>query len=396
MHDLLLKGGLVIDPAEGVHEVRDVAIKDRKIVDVAKDIASSKARKVIPVTGRLVTPGLIDLHCHPGTGLRRAAVDPDEIGVHSGVTTICDGGTSGAANFHQLRKYAIESAKTDMFCFLNLAMTGLVTTPEIWNEHDINIEMTRDVIEENRDVIKGVKIRAISPLAEGIGMKALDIAKKLAADVKMPLMLHIGEPRDRSGDNTLDDFTREAVRLLGRGDIISHFMTWGCGGLITMDGTISPELLEARKRGVILDACHGLSNFSFTVAEHAITMNILPDIISTDLGLISLSTVQSLLITMSKFMNLGFDIKNVVEMATINPAKTLGEEGRRGSLKIGMPADVTVLEKLNGDYLFSDGKGRGSLRGSCLLEPRLVLKDGMEMPCFSRYQIPPIYQNIER
>ena len=120
----------------------------------------------------------------------------------------------------------------------------------------------------------------------------METAKKLATNVKMPLMLHIGEPRDRDGNTSLDVFTRDAVSLMEKGDILSHFMTWGRGGLILSDGTIYPELWEARERGIILDACHGLNNFSFTVAAHAIKNNILPDIISTDLGYISLSTVQ--------------------------------------------------------------------------------------------------------
>ena len=168
MYDLLLKGGLVIDPAAGLNELSDVAVKNGKVAAVAKDIVASDARKVIPVTGRLIAPGLIDMHCHPGVGVRRASVESDEMGIYSGVTVLCDGGTAGAANFHQLRRFNIERAKTDMFCFLNLSTTGLVVTPEIRDEHDINPQLTKEVIEENRDIIRGVKLRAIGPLVEGV------------------------------------------------------------------------------------------------------------------------------------------------------------------------------------------------------------------------------------
>jgi dihydroorotase len=391
MYDLVLKGGMVIEPAKGIHEIRDVAVKNGMIADVAYDIPTSEIGKVIPVTGRIVTPGLIDLHCHPGTGVRRNAVDPDEIGVYSGVTTLCDGGTTGAANFHQFRKYAIEHAKTDIFCFLNMSLTGLVTKPEIRAEYDIDPEMTRQVIEENLDVIKGIKLRALSPLAKCMGIRAIEIAKKLSTTVKLPLMLHIGEPRDRLNKDFMDNFTREAVRLMEKGDILSHFMTWGAGGLILSDGTVYPELLEAKKRGVLLDSCHGSSSFSFSIASHAIRQGLLPTVISTDLGRMSLSSVQSLLITMSKFLNLGLTIDQVVQMTTTNPAEAIGEESGRGSLKTGIPADVTVMEIVQGEYLFSDCKGGGKLQGTHILEPRLVLKDGVEMPCLSRYQIPPVY-----
>lgn len=395
MYDLLLKGGEVIDPAQGIHEIRDVGIKNGNIAALEKDIAASEARKVIPVKGRVVTPGLIDMHCHATIGLRPRESDPDEIGLYSGVTLLCEGGTAGAANFHTLRRFAIERVKTDMFCFLNLAMTGLVRSPEIRDEHDIHLEVTRKVVEENRDVIRGIKLRAMLPLAKGMGIKAVEIAKKLAAAVKLPLVLHIGDSRDRIAGDVIDDFTRAAVRLMEKGDILSHFMTWEAGGLILPDGMVYPELWEARERGVVLDSCHGLNHFSFTVASHAIREGLLPTVISTDLGTVSLAVVQSLLVTMSKFLSLGLTIDQVVQMTTINPAKALGEETRRGSLKPGMPANVTVLEGVEGEYLFSDGNGRNSMEGNRLLEPRLVLKDGVEMPCYSRYHIPPVHTSIQ-
>ena len=396
MYDLLLKGGEVIDGVQNIHDRRDVAIKGGKIAAVEKDIAKCEAEKVIPVNGRLVTPGLIDIHCHPGEELMGFGVPADEIGLDSGVSLLCDGGSAGAANFHTMRRFIVEPARTDIFCFLNLAKTGLVIIPEIRNERDIDPEWSKRVVEENRDLIKGIKLRAVQPLAEGIGIKAVEIAKKLAADVKLPFMMHIGETRDRVAKEVMDDFTRAAVKLMEKGDILSHFMTWEAGGLILPDGTVYPEILEAQKRNVILDSCHGFNHFSFTVARYALQQGLLPTVISTDFAVPPHKrVVQSLIVIMSKFLNLGLTIDQVIEMTTINPAKALGEEARWGSLKPGVPANVAIMEIVEGEYLFSDGNGRNSIRGNLLLEPRLVLKDGSEVSCCSRYQVPPVYATLQ-
>ncbi|MEK7353070.1 MAG: hypothetical protein AABZ77_01005, partial [Chloroflexota bacterium] len=302
MYDLLLKYGEVIDPVQGIHDRLDVALTDGKIAAVAKDIGESEAREVIPVNGKLVVPGLIDIHCHPLAALTRTSLPPDELGLDSGVTLLCDGGSVGAANFYTMRRLVVEHARTDILCFLNMASAGLTTLPEIWDEHDINPEFTRQVADANRDIVKGIKLRAIQPLAEGPGIKAVEIAKKLASDLKMPLMLHIGESRNRVANDIMDDFSRAAVRLMEKGDILSHFMTWEAGGMFLPNGEVYPELRQARDRGVILDSCHGMSHFSFKVARQALQQGFLPTVISTDLGVRNMTIVQSLVVTMSKFL----------------------------------------------------------------------------------------------
>jgi len=396
MYDLLLKGGEVIDVMQGIHGRQDVGVKDGKIATVEQNIDESRARKVIPVNGRLVTPGLVDLHCHPTEGLIQIGVASDQIGLDSGVTLLCDAGSAGASNFHTVRRFIVGSSRTDMFFFLNLATTGIVRMPEILQEHDIDTEWSKQVVEENRDLIKGIKLRAIQPLAESVGIRAVEIGKKLATDLKLPFMMHIGWPRERVANDLMDDFTRAAVKLMEKGDILSHFMTSEAGGLILPNGNVFPEMWEAQKRGVIFDSCHGRRHFSFTVARHALQQGLLPTVISTDLATRSMPFVQSLMVTMSKFLNLGLTIGQVVEMTTINPARALGEEARWGSLKPGMPANITVMEIVEGEYLFSDGKGGNSLQGSLLLEPRLVLKRGVEYACCSRYYIPPTYTDMQQ
>jgi dihydroorotase len=391
MFDILLRGGLLVDPSQGLHRPGTVAIKDGKIASVGGNEAGVEARKVIPMEGKIIAAGLIDIHCHPVAGFAELGVPADEIGLNSGVTLLCDGGSSGWANFEALQKFIVNPAKTDMFCFLNMASTGLIAMPEIWSERNMGPEHARQTIESHGEVIKGVKIRAVQALAEGVGLRAIEIAKKLANDVNLPLMLHIGETRARMPRDKMDDFSRAAVSLLEGGDILSHYLTWEPGGLILRDGTVYPELEAAKKRGVILDSSHGLNHFSFIIARHAIRMGLLPTVISTDMASINLSVVQSLPMLMSKFINMGLSLDQVIEMTTINPARALGEEERRGSLKTGRPADMVVLEMTKGAYVFGDGKGGGTLDGDVILEPRMVFKGGELMPAYNRYQMPPIF-----
>ncbi|HXZ34662.1 MAG TPA: amidohydrolase/deacetylase family metallohydrolase [Thermodesulfobacteriota bacterium] len=391
MYDVLLRHGEVIDPAQEIHRIASVAIQNGKIAEIADDISEAKAKKVIPAEGKIITPGLIDIHCHPGAGLVWIGVSADEIGLDTGVTLLGDAGTSGWANFQAFRSLVVEKAKTDILCFLNLASTGLATLPEIWSEKDIDIPRLVDVVASNREVIRGIKLRCVQALEESMGIKAVKMAKKIATDHRLPLMIHIGETRKRTEDHKMDDFSRAAVSLMERGDILSHYLTWEPGGLILKDGTIYPELIDAQKRGVLLDSCHGLNHFSFAIARHALDMGMIPDVVSTDLATVSQPAAQSLVVAMSKFLNLGVSLDRVIKMATIHPARALGEDGRRGSLKAGMPADITLLKLERGNFIFSDGTGGERIIGELLLEPTGVFKKGRFYPAFSGYHIPPIY-----
>jgi len=391
MYDALLKDGEIIDPAQKMRTIGSVAIQDGKIAALGTKVPAMEARTVWEMRGKIISPGLIDLHCHPSFGFAALGVPADEAGLNTGVTLLGDGGSAGAANFEAFRRLVVQSARTRVYSFLNLAKAGLITMPEIFTLRDIDIELSKTVVEANREIIKGIKVRAIQPLAEGLGVKGIETAKKLATDLGVPLMVHIGETRDRREKDRMDDFSRSAVSLLEKGDILSHFLTWEPGGMILPDGTVYPELEAARKRGVYLDSCHGMNHFSFTVARNALAQGFIPHVISTDLSANNSSVTQSLPVVMSKFLNLGLTLDQVIEMTTINPARAIGEDGTRGSLKVGLPADLTILEAVKGDFLFSDGKGRGSLRGTLLLEPRMVFQSGGMRPAYSRYHIPPVF-----
>lgn len=396
MYDVFLKEGEIIDPSQKMRTTCSIAIQNGKIAALGAELPAMEARTVLDMRGKIISPGLIDLHCHPALGFAALGVAADEAGLNTGVTLLGDGGSAGAANFEAFRRLVVQPARTEVYSFLNLAKAGLISMPEIFSPQDIDIELSKRVAEANGEIIKGIKIRAIQPLAEGLGIKGIEMAKKLAQGLKLPLMVHIGETRDRMEKDRMDDFSRSAVSLLERGDILSHFLTWEPGGMILPDGTVYPEMEAARKRGVYLDSCHGMNHFSFAVARHALARGFIPHIISTDLSSNNSSVTQSLPVVMSKFLNLGLSLDQVIEMTTVNPARAIGEEGRRGSLKVGMPADLTILEAVKGDFLFSDGKGCGSLRGEVLLEPRMVFQSGKMMPAYSRYQIPPVFSKPGR
>jgi len=390
MYELLIKGGVLIDPAQEIHDRRDIGVSQGEIVGLNYDIAPSEAEKVIDAKGKIVAPGLIDIHVHVAEVITPIGVVPDEAGVLSGVTTLCDAGSTGYANFPGFQKFVISQARTDVFCFLHVIPVGLATTPELWGSYAIDPEATLKVIEDNRNVIKGVKIRAIGAAIEEAGFGMVRVAKSIATDAGLPLVVHIGiDPWEKTPPETVGAFTRELLDLLDKGDILAHVFTPKIGGVIQADGTVAPELKEAMKRGVVLDVANAASNFRFEVAKKGLEQGILPTILSTDLTATTFDrrAVLSLLVTMSKFLALGLSLHQVIQMTTINPARALKEEYRRGSLQIGMPADISILELVEGDFLFFDNlEENTSLKGTHLLIPKLTLKSGVEIEAYSRFK----------
>ena len=387
MYDTLLTEARVIDPSQEVDGIFDVAITDGKITALEKDIPRNRAKVTIPLAGRIVTPGLIDAHCHPVLHFTDHAVFPDEAGVHAGVLLVNDGGSAGPANFGTLREMYYRRVKTDMTFFLNIATSGLIHPPEIQTIHDIDLKLLKATVDENRSIIKGLKLRALEPLSK-VRPDIVQLALDAAEGLELPLMVHIGDFRERTDNDPLDAFTKSVVQRLRRGDIISHFMTWRPGGMVLPNGTVFPELKEARDRGVILDCSHGKNNFSLKVAEALLAMGLKPDIITTDLSSIGAPYVQSLLVTMSKFISLGMPLYEVIAAVTCNAAKAIGVDGEWGSLKPGRAANITVLEDVEGTFTFFDGAARNTRKGCHLLEPRLILQKGVPLPCRSFYHLP--------
>ena len=372
MADLLLKGGEVIDPSQSLRGKLDVAVKDGAISQVAPRIDTREAARVIDVSGRLVVPGLIDLHCHVYDGVNQTGVDPDLAGVRSGVTTVVDAGSAGCYTFGGFPRHIVPGAKTRILCMLHISRTGLNYQPDLSRREDIDLDETVRVIESNRSLIQGVKLRAVGPAVPTMGVEMVHLAKQAATGAGVQLMVHVGDRFVGDGPT----LTRQLLPLLEPGDILTHLFTGNPGRVLDADGKVLRELVEAQERGVFMDAAHGRHNFSFDVARRALDQGVRPQSISTDLTIPGRrETVYSMTEMLSRFLALGFSLEDVVRMATANPASALRMEDALGSLAVGRAADVTVLEEAVGDWVFHDAEG-DSLRGSRALTPVFTLMGG--------------------
>ncbi|HAL47304.1 MAG: amidohydrolase/deacetylase family metallohydrolase [SAR202 cluster bacterium] len=372
MTDLLLKGGEVIDPSPGIRDQLDVAVSDGKISQLAPDVAPGPDTRVIDVTGKIVVPGLIDLHCHIYHGVNQTGVNPDLAGVYSGVTTLVDAGSAGCYTFGGFPEHVVPKAITRIICMLHISRTGLAYQPDLSRREDIDLEDTIRVVRENRPLIQGIKIRAVGPAVPVMGVEIVQLAKQAANEAGVRLMVHIGDRLAGDGPT----ITRALLPLLEPGDIITHLFTGNPGTIFDDDGSVLPELMAAQERGVFLDTAHGRQNFSFDIARRALDRGVVPRGISTDLTIPGrLHAVHSMTEMLSRFLALGFSLEDVIRMSTANPAEALGMGDTLGTLAVGRGADITVLEEATGDWLFHDTEG-GTLRGDKALAPVATVKDG--------------------
>ena len=316
MYDLVLKGGRVVDPASNVDGVLDVAIENGLIARVAAGIAPSETTRVIEVGGAIVTPGLIDLHAHVFEGVNRTGVNPDLGGVYSGVTTIVDAGSAGAATFGGWR-HILPHCHTEIIPFLHICQTGLATLPDIIAESSINLADTVKVATQHPDLIRGIKARMVSPALEIMGMEMPKLAKRAAREAGIKLMVHIGDTEKRYDPKVIHPL----LALLEPGDILTHYFTPNPGGVLDGNGKLVPEAREAADRGVWFDTAHGRMNFSFDVGRRIIDQGLLPHCISTDLTVPGRQmTVHSMTEMMTRFLGLGFTLPQVVTMSAPSSA----------------------------------------------------------------------------
>jgi dihydroorotase len=376
MFDLLIKGGRVIDPSQNIDAVTDVAVAGGKISGIGPEIAPSGAGKVIDAAGRIVTPGLIDLHTHVYDGFLSNGANPDMVGVNQGVTTVVDGGSAGHALFAGFPCYIVPAARTDIYCFLHIGSFGLAVMPELWHWEEINPEATEAVIANHPDLIKGVKLRIVGKLIASEGIAVVKTAQKTAKRFGLPLMVHIGD-RNRWIPPLL---TRQMLSLLEKGDILSHFCTGQPGSLLGDDGRAAPELVAARERGVVLDVANGISNFSYAVARAMMAQGIFPTTLSTDVTRTSVpGPAYGLTVTMSKFLELGLPLEKLIAMTTLHPARVIGVDNRKGALKPGMDADISILEIQPGRWRLPDSHEE-LLDVTRLIRPVLTIKTGVPVP----------------
>ncbi|MBM3942340.1 MAG: amidohydrolase/deacetylase family metallohydrolase [SAR202 cluster bacterium] len=372
MYDLIIKGGTVIDPSQGINKVSDVAVSDGKIARIAASISVQEARRTVEVKGKIVTPGLIDLHTHVYHGVNANGVSADVGGVHAGVTTMVDAGSSGCDNYGGFPQHIIPNNKTEIVPFLHICRTGLNTTPDIFSRESIDLDRTIKTVVESNGVIRGIKARMVSPALEIFGMEMPRLAKRAAREAGVKLMVHIGDTEKRYDANVI----RQLLPIMDEGDIITHLFTANPGGILDSRGKLVPEAKEANERGVWLDTAHGRGNFAFDVGAKVLDQGLVPHCISTDLTLPGRQrTVHSMTEMLTRFLALGFNLEQVIAMSTINPAKALGMEDRIGSLRTGCQADISVLDVKDGDWIVYDVI-QGARKTDKAVVPVLTVKKG--------------------
>ena len=372
-YDLLVKGGRVIDPSQKVLEERDVAIIGSKVARTAKDIPAAEARQVLDARGRIVTPGLIDIHVHVYDSVTALGIPPDPNCVAKGVTTVVDAGSSGALTFAGFRRYVINVADTRVFALLNISVIGMASH-SIENQHGellelryVNTKLATRIIERNRDAILGIKIRLSRNLTDANDYKALLMAREVSDVVQLPIMVHIG------GSYTP---LPKILEVLKKGDVVTHCYRAGDGGILDDKGRVLPELFKAVERGVRLDVGHGVGSFGFDVAEKAMPQGVIPGTISSDLHHYNVNgPVFDLATTMSKFLHLGLPLEKVIEMSSTNPANTFGFPQGLGTLREGAEADVAVFSLIEGDFTYTDAEKQTRV-GHRKLVPVATVKSG--------------------
>jgi dihydroorotase len=373
MYDLLIKGGRLIDPAQKVDGIWDIVLTGDRIEKVAANIAVSEAKKIFDAAGKIVTPGLIDMHTHVYDAVLDGGANPDDAGVNQGVTTVMDCGSAGYATFGGFPKFVIPAARTTVYCYLHIGSFGISAMPELWYPEEINTAATEATIAAHPGLIRGVKLRLVGKLVASRGAEIVKIAKAAARKFGLPFMIHIGDKLNWVPASV----TKEMLPLMEAGDTLTHIYTSLQGGILQADGRVLPEYIEAGKRGVILDCAHGNSNFSYAVARKMIAQGFLPDTISTDLTKTSLpGPVYGLTVSMSKFMGLGLSLEQLIPMVTVNPARVIGIADKKGSLKPGMDADISVLEIKTGRWQVADSN-KEQMVIEKLITPVMTVKAGV-------------------
>jgi dihydroorotase len=372
-YDLVVKGGRVIDPSQSISAPRDVAVRGTTIARLAPDIPVAEARQVLDAKGKIVTPGLIDVHTHVYDGVAPLGIPADPTCIAKGVTTALDAGSAGAHTFPGLRKYVMNVVDTRVYALLNISVVGQSTLSddnpfgELLDLRYANPKLAIRTIEQNRDVILGVKIRLTKNIAGDHDLKALHLAREAADAVKLPLMVHIGGTH-----STLDSI----LALLKNGDVVTHSYRAGDGGILDANGRVLKSVHSAVGRGVHLDVGHGAGSFSFDTAEKALKQDVLPGTISSDVHQFNVNgPVFDLVTTLSKFLHMGLTLEQVIERATWNPARTFALPKGLGTLREGAEADIAVLSIAEGDFDFVDSIGTHRI-GHRKLVPAATVKAG--------------------
>ena len=388
--DLLLRNANVLDPSQGLAGKRDIGMRYGLIEAVEASISPDRAQRVMDAGGKLVTPGLIDLHAHTYPFGSAIGIPADELVAHQCTTTVVSAGDGGANNIAAWRRFVVPGSRTRQFAFVHIAVAGLAgfPVPELFNIDYAQVETTARALAENADMVLGVKVRMSQNVVAAYGVEPLRraiAACERSGVANAKVMCHIGGVESRA-------MMSQVLDLLRPGDVLTHAFSGAPNNAgdftnIVQDGKLLPAALAAKQRGVVFDVGHGGGSFDYTVAEAAIAQGGPPDTISSDIHVFSANTpgMPYLPWVMSKFVAMGFPLERVVAMTTVNPARVIGRIPKLGTLQIGAPADLSIMEVVEGAVSFVDTRNN-KREGKMFLRPAGTVTAGV---AFGRpYQAP--------
>ncbi len=403
-YDLLLRGGHMICPASGIDGVRDVAIRDGHTAAIEATILPSSARETIDVAGKLVLPGMIDTHAHVYqyvTG--RFGLNPDMVGVHSGVTTVIDQGGPSCMTLPGFRHFIAEPAATQVYAFLSAYLVGGLEGhyyPNLYSPDGVDIDATVTAANANKDIVRGIKGHAEIGGFARWGIKVLEMSAEIGRRADLPLYVHFGQlwglPENGANGEDADTILTQVIPKLRPGDILAHPFTRHPGGFVNRRGEVHTVIRAAIDQGLKIDVGHG-SHFSYRIARKALDAGIVPHTLGADMhgyntevpppagtpaqhyddenhpfrGQARFSLTQA----MSSMLVLGLSLNEVVPMVTSNPAKMLGLTDRLGALRPGYVADVSVLHDDRGRFILRDNEDNRVV-AERLLRPAFCLRAG--------------------
>jgi len=369
-YDLLIRNGEIRDPGSKVRKRADVAVLDGKIAAVEESIPASSAREVVDARGLFVVPGLIDLHTHCFHSASGIGIEPDLYAARSGTTTWVDAGTFAQDQVAGFRRFIVNPSHARIFGYMHLYPSSRNPDVDPIKYARDGIKRTGESILRNRDIVLGLKNYVGSNMNGKYSYDLLKVARELCDQFKIPMMVHISFAPPE---------TPQVMELLRTGDIVTHCLNGHTLGLIDAQGKLKPGVKEARDRGVLFDVGHGVGSFNFPAARKILDAGFPPDVISTDLYTLNTNgPVYDLPTTMSKMLHLGMNFEEVLLRSTANPARIIDRIPGLGTLAVGAPADIAVLEVENGEFRLVDSQ-RNAVTAKQRIVSRLTICRGRRM-----------------
>jgi len=406
--ETIVENGRVIDPASGRDGLFDIGIAGGRVAEIAPSLKDRRALNRIDARDHLVIPGMIDTHAHVYQHVTgKFGLEPDLVGVRSGVTTLIDQGGPSCMTLGGFRHFIAEPSVSRVLAFISCYLVGGLEGhlyPELYGPNGVNAEHTIRVAKENPDLVRGVKAHAEIGGQSRWGMDVIKIGQEIATATDLPLYIHLGQlwPTDSSGlIPDPDELIRELVPIMKPGDVLAHPFTRHPGGFVSASGEIHPILLEAvREKGIHVDVGHG-SHFSFDAARRVLDAGILPFTLGADMHGYNVSVPDgadptraenpffgvapfNLTIAMTELLHLGVPLEQIIAMVTSHPAPLLGMEDEIGALAPGREADISVLKIESGRFKLSDNSGEVVMSDK-LIRPVFCLRAGVRCEADSAF-----------